>query len=120
MNVKKVVIASILVPQSNGLWDPGSLDKLLAHVLEKNPTIDSNRIYCNGYSMGGKGTWEWAMASLERFAAIISKGFIPDLLIGILIHYGLIFWPYFERLSNIWLQSSPPDLSRDNRAVQVW
>ena len=58
MNVKKVVIASILVPQSNGLWDPGSLDKLLAHVLEKNPTIDSNRIYCIGYSMGGKGTWE--------------------------------------------------------------
>jgi len=72
-------IASILVPQSKGQWDPASLDKMLDHILETNPTINTNRIYCIGYSMGGKGTWEWAMASPERFAAIIPKGFIPDL-----------------------------------------
>ena len=29
--------------------------------------------------MGGKGTWEWAMNYPNRFAAIIPKGFIPDL-----------------------------------------
>ena len=69
----------ILVPQSNGEWVPASLNKLLDHVLETTPTIDTNRIYCIGYSMGGKGTWEWAMTSPKRFAAIIPKGFIPDL-----------------------------------------
>ncbi len=72
-------LVSILVPQSKGHWDPGSLDKMLEYILEKNPAIDPNRIYCIGYSMGGKGTWEWAMASPGRFAAIIPKGFIPDL-----------------------------------------
>jgi len=72
-------IVSILVPQSKGQWDPASLDLMLDYLLETHPTIDTNRIYCVGYSMGGKGTWEWAMASPERFAAIIPKGFIPDL-----------------------------------------
>lgn len=76
---KREVDSHILVPQSNGQWDPGSLDKLLDYILEKNPNIDSNRVYCIGYSMGGKGTWEWAMASPERFAAVIPKAFIPDL-----------------------------------------
>ena len=69
----------ILVPQSKGLWDPASLDKMLDYMVETNRDIDTKRIYCIGYSMGGKGTWEWAMASPERFAAIIPKAFIPDL-----------------------------------------
>ena len=69
----------ILVPQSKGIWDPASLGKMLDYVLEANPAIDFNRIYCVGYSMGGKGTWEWGMASPHRFAAIIPKAFIPDL-----------------------------------------
>ena len=70
---------NILVPQSKGQWDPKSLNVMLDHVLQKNPAIDTSRIYCVGYSMGGKGTWEWAMASPKRFAAIIPKAFIPDL-----------------------------------------
>ncbi|MBW2108984.1 MAG: dienelactone hydrolase family protein [Deltaproteobacteria bacterium] len=72
-------IVHILVPQSKGEWDPASLNKMLDFIIETNPAIDTNRIYCIGYSMGGKGTWEWAMASPERFAAIIPKAFIPDL-----------------------------------------
>lgn len=71
--------AHVLVPQSKGEWDPGSLDRMLDYVLEENPRIDRNRIYCIGYSMGGKGTWEWAMNSPHRFAAIVPKGFIPNL-----------------------------------------
>ena len=43
---------NILVPQSKGQWDPKSLDVMLDHVLQKNPTIDASRIYCVGYSMG--------------------------------------------------------------------
>lgn len=69
----------VLEPQSEGEWDPDSLDAMLAHVMHRNPDVDPKRIYCMGYSMGGKGTWEWAMHYPDRFAAIIPKGFIPDL-----------------------------------------
>lgn len=69
----------VLEPQSDGEWDPESLERMLDTVLRKNPDVDLNRIYCVGYSMGGKGTWEWAMNYPDRFAAIIPKGFIPDL-----------------------------------------
>lgn len=52
---------------------------MLDFVIRENPDVDKKRIYCMGYSMGGKGTWEWAMNYPDRFAAIIPKGFIPDL-----------------------------------------
>lgn len=71
--------AKILVPQSAGLWDPDSLNKMLDHMLKTNSDIDKDRVYCIGYSMGGKGTWDWAMSSPERLAAIIPVAFIPDL-----------------------------------------
>ncbi len=69
----------ILILQSGGEWDPSSLDKMLDYILASNKDIDVNRIYCMGYSMGGKGTWEWAMKSPKRFAAIVPMAFIPDL-----------------------------------------
>ncbi len=69
----------LLVPQSKGTWHPASLEKMLTVVLKAHPEVDTNRIYCIGYSMGGKGTWEWAMHQPDRFAAIMPKGFIPDL-----------------------------------------
>lgn len=71
--------AKILVPQSRGLWDPDSLNKMLDHILSSHSDIDEDRVYCIGYSMGGKGTWEWAMSSPERFAAIVPVAFIADL-----------------------------------------
>ena len=72
-------VAKLLVPQSRSLWDPDSLNKMLDHILKTNPDIDKDRVYCIGYSMGGKGAWEWAMSSPERFAAIIPMAFIADL-----------------------------------------
>lgn len=71
--------AVVVEPQSDGEWDPDSLQKMLDYILSENPDVDANRLYCMGYSMGGKGTWEWAMHYPDRFAAIIPKGFIPDL-----------------------------------------
>ena len=71
--------AVVVEPQSDGEWDPDSLQKMLNYILRENPDVDANRLYCMGYSMGGKGTWEWAMHYPDRFAAIIPKGFIPDL-----------------------------------------
>ena len=70
--------AKILIPQSGKVWEPKSLSKMLNYILSQNKDIDTNRIYCVGYSMGGKGTWEWAMLEPERFAAISPKGFIPN------------------------------------------
>lgn len=32
--------------------------------------VDEDRVYLTGLSMGGTGTWMWAMANPERFAAI--------------------------------------------------
>ena len=72
-------VAKILVPQSHSLWHPDSLNKMLDHILKTNTDIDKDRVYCIGYSMGGKGTWDWAMSSPKRFAAIIPVAFIPDL-----------------------------------------
>lgn len=71
--------AMLLVPQSERGWDPDSLGKMLDYILRSNPEIDKKRIYCMGYSMGGKGTWTWAMHSPNRFAAIMPMAFIPDL-----------------------------------------
>ncbi|MEM7231845.1 MAG: alpha/beta fold hydrolase [Planctomycetota bacterium] len=70
-------VARVLVPQSRGHWSPTALNTLLDHVLKLHPSIDANRVYCIGYSMGGKGTWDWALLSPTRFAAIVPIAFIP-------------------------------------------
>ncbi len=45
------------------------LDALLDSLLASHP-IDPNRVTLTGFSMGGFGTWQWALASPARFAAI--------------------------------------------------
>ena len=51
-------------------WDWQLLDNLLTEVL-KTYRIDCNRIYLTGLSMGGFGSWTWAMNRPERFAALV-------------------------------------------------
>ncbi|MDP6546936.1 MAG: alpha/beta fold hydrolase [Phycisphaerae bacterium] len=72
-------VAKILVPHSRSLWDPASLNKMLDYILSTNSDIDEDRVYCIGYSMGGKGTWDWAMTSPKRLAAIVPVAFIANL-----------------------------------------
>jgi predicted peptidase len=50
-------------------WDVETLNALLDDVLAKYAT-DTSRVYLTGLSMGGYGTWAWATANPERFAAI--------------------------------------------------
>ena len=57
----------------------------------------------------------WCPARVD-VAVTYLKQCIGYKLIGILIHSGHLFWPYFERLSNIQPQFSPTDLARDARA----
>jgi predicted peptidase len=50
-------------------WDAETLNALLDEIIAKL-SVDTNRIYLTGLSMGGFGTWKFAAAYPERFAAI--------------------------------------------------
>jgi predicted peptidase len=51
-------------------WSVEVLDMLLDYLVEEY-NIDENCIFVTGLSMGGRGTWELAMAYPKRFAAIV-------------------------------------------------
>lgn len=50
-------------------WDVEVMNALLDDLLAKYK-VDEDRVYLTGLSMGGYGTWEWASANPERFAAV--------------------------------------------------
>ncbi len=64
----------IAAPQLSGqeYWG-GYIESLNAWLddLLQTHAIDPDRVYLTGLSMGGTGTWLWAMASAKRFAAIL-------------------------------------------------
>jgi predicted peptidase len=51
-------------------WDPATLKRLLDDVRSKY-SVDPDRIYLTGLSMGGFGTWQMAMRYPNLFAAIV-------------------------------------------------
>ena len=51
-------------------WKTALLNEWLEEVLTK-VNVDRSRIYLTGISMGGYGTWHWAAANPEKFAAIL-------------------------------------------------
>lgn len=50
-------------------WDVEELDAWLDALLKQLP-VDEKRIYLTGLSMGGFGTWAWAINRPDRFAAL--------------------------------------------------
>ncbi len=62
------IIVSPQVAPGEG-WDSPTLKKLLDDVRAKY-SVDSNRLYLTGLSMGGYGTWEMATRYPDLFAAI--------------------------------------------------
>jgi predicted peptidase len=50
-------------------WDVEVMNALLDDLIAKY-TVDEDRVYLTGLSMGGYGTWAWASANPERFAAV--------------------------------------------------
>jgi len=51
-------------------WDPVFLDNVL-EIVKDMFSVDAERIYVNGASGGGSGTWNWINHSPEHFAAAI-------------------------------------------------
>lgn len=51
-------------------WSPFLLSGMLDNVIAKY-SVDQDRICLTGLSMGGFGTWDWAVAEPDRFAALV-------------------------------------------------
>lgn len=65
-----ILVSPQLEQVENNRWDAAKLDALLAD-LRKTYRIDASRIYLTGLSLGGYGTWDWALKRPELFAAIV-------------------------------------------------
>ena len=63
--------AILLSPQcpANTNWSPETIVKLVEHVSGRF-SVDEDRVYLTGYSLGGWGTWTTAMYDPGRFAAV--------------------------------------------------
>ncbi|MFD1315287.1 carboxylesterase family protein [Namhaeicola litoreus] len=63
--------AVVVAPQlkEGQLWEADELYELLKEIVLKNK-IDISRVYLTGLSIGGLGTWDFAIAYPELFAAV--------------------------------------------------
>jgi predicted esterase len=64
--------AVVITPQMprRGGWHPEQVNDLLDQLLAKY-RVDPDRVYLTGPSMGGAGTWDYAVAYPERLAAAV-------------------------------------------------
>jgi predicted peptidase len=62
------IVVSPQVPEDR-IWSVRFLDALLEEIARTH-SVDEDRVYVTGLSMGGYGTWELAMEFPHRFAAI--------------------------------------------------
>lgn len=68
--IPAIVIAP-QVPLFYNEFFPDKLQTTLETVIDKHSNVDTRRIYATGLSMGGRGTWDWAIAYPANFAAIL-------------------------------------------------
>jgi predicted peptidase len=58
----------LLAPQSEGRWDSTQLQKV-KDIIKELPSVNMNRIYVLGHSMGGGGTYTFIRSDPDYFAA---------------------------------------------------
>jgi predicted peptidase len=58
------------LPTFKEWWSPESLDAVLDAALA-NYSVDANRVYMTGLSLGAYGVWDWACHRPDAFAAIV-------------------------------------------------
>lgn len=77
-NLPFVVVSPQCPADSHWTLHVEALNALLTEVIAKY-TVDENRIYLTGMSLGGAGTWMLAGAYPERFAAVapVSSRIVP-------------------------------------------
>ena len=63
------IVVAPQVPEDR-IWSVRFLDALLEEIARTH-SVDEDRVYVTGLSMGGYGTWELAMEFPHRFAAIV-------------------------------------------------
>lgn len=56
--------------EEGGDWNQQTLERLLARI-RKAYRVDPSRIYLTGLSRGGHGSWAWATARPDLFAALV-------------------------------------------------
>ena len=71
------LLLSPQLPAGLEAWDVARLDALLDWALKSLP-VDPDRVVLTGLSLGGYGTWQWATARPDRFAAIAPIAGVGD------------------------------------------
>jgi pimeloyl-ACP methyl ester carboxylesterase len=64
------VVISPQLPTTEGGWSVGLVDELIARAKADFP-VDTTRIYLTGLSMGGYGTWSYALSRPNVVAAVV-------------------------------------------------
>jgi predicted peptidase len=74
----------VIAPQSQGEWSPIHLQNI-KDIINDLPSVDMDRIYVLGHSMGGAGTYKFIQTDTNYFAAAA-----PSAGSGLSRHEGLI------------------------------
>lgn len=64
-----IVVAPLLPLKFKSKWPPELVDEVIA-LVKDNFRVDEKRLYLTGVSVGGAGTWGYALAFPEKVAAI--------------------------------------------------
>ncbi|HZY78429.1 MAG TPA: alpha/beta fold hydrolase [Cyclobacteriaceae bacterium] len=72
-NIPALVVAPQLPDKMGMNWSPAFVDEFVNDVVSKY-SVDQDRIYLTGFSMGANGAWEYACAHPDRVAAVVPIG----------------------------------------------